>query len=344
MSAAGGSLSRPGVDALAGEWRRPHNDLQQQEVGGGHKAIHDDATAAEAGFAAAPIHGTVHWSQFTPLLLQAFGPAWFETGSISVHFANIVGHLQPVRAFVGRPVAGKAAQQVDIWMEHMDGRVVLEGTAGVGLKPGEATTMVQSKIAGIKPVKGNLVLVRHPVGTTSLNEETAKIEHDSRIGPLFPFTLKKKLEIITEFHPWFTKEGGSKSPWGRAVLPPESLNQIMLGMCGTKVGARWPAVEADRWLHQAMAGRTPVGFFGGCEVIIHSGPVFVDEEYKITRELVGKGEISKAEFRWMRTLLRDRSGKLVAEMTLQDMMLKSSVKGYKELRARSDAGGAEAKL
>jgi len=83
----------------------------------------------------------------------------------------------------------------------------------------------------------------------------------------------------------------------------------------------------------------------GCEVLIHSGPVFAGEAYEITRELIGKGETPRAEFRWVRTVLRQPgSGKPVAEMLLQDMMLKSSFDGYKELRARSDAAGAAAKL
>eukprot|EP00971_Amphidinium_carterae_P098886 1955739-Amphidinium_carterae.1 len=60
-----------------------------------------------------------------------------------------VTHLEPVRAFMSKPKPGSAAQQsvqyerdvelldkVDIWMEHVDGRVVLEGTASAGLKPG----------------------------------------------------------------------------------------------------------------------------------------------------------------------------------------------------------------
>ena len=42
------SKSRPDVACLVGAWRRPPNDLQDQVVGGGHKAIHDDATAAKA--------------------------------------------------------------------------------------------------------------------------------------------------------------------------------------------------------------------------------------------------------------------------------------------------------
>jgi hypothetical protein len=42
--------------------------------------------------------------------------------------------------------------------------------------------------------------------------------------------------------------------------------------------------------------------------------------------------------------LRDKSGKLVAEMSLQNMMLKGSFEGYDALRAKSDAMGTKARL
>lgn len=285
----GQSISQPGRTCLAGEWRRPHNDLQDQKVGGGHKAIHDDATAAAIGFGAAPIHGTVHWSQFTPLLLEAFGPAWFETGSISVHFKTPVSHLQPVRAFAAMPASGTctpteaggaaAPLQLDIWMEHMDGRVVLQGTASVGARStvfataaaAHPPTMAARKIAGIKPVVGELLFVRAPVGTKSTNVETARIDFDREIGPLFPFTLNQKLKIITEYHPWFSEEQGWSSPWGKAILPPEALNAIMLGFCGTTESPQWPNhPDEDDWFNEAADGATPVGLFGGCEVIMHN--------------------------------------------------------------------------
>ncbi len=84
------SKACPNKPHLSGEWRRPHNDLQHQVVGGGHKAIHDEETARQVGFAKAPIHGAVYWSQFAPLFLQAFGHSWFESGSVSVHFITPV--------------------------------------------------------------------------------------------------------------------------------------------------------------------------------------------------------------------------------------------------------------
>ena len=353
------SVSQPDRECMAGEWRRPHNDLQQQNVGGGHKAIHDDETAARIGFGAAPIHGTVHWSQFTPLLLEAFGPAWFETGSISVHFKTPVSHQQPVRAFAALPdgFAGSGGggsgrgvvatrQQIDIWMEHLDGRVVLVGTASAGLKPGEMVTMASGRIAACRPVAGELLFVRHPIGTRSVNVEPARIGFGGRgIGPLFPFTLEEKLACITEYHPWFDKQqgqGAHASPWGRPVLPPECLNAVMLSLAGTNVPTAWPERPQDAWLDEAMGGDTPVGLFGGCEVLMHNGPVFAGEQYECTKELVAKGETPKTEFEWIRTVLREPAagsggGRIIAEMTLQSMKLKGSFDGYEALRTKSDA-------
>ena len=36
-------------DMIIGRVCRPHNDLMHQVVGGGHKAIHDEETAAAVG-------------------------------------------------------------------------------------------------------------------------------------------------------------------------------------------------------------------------------------------------------------------------------------------------------
>lgn len=62
------------------------------------------------------------------LFLAGFGPEWFETGSVSVHFVNPVSHLVPVKAFMSKPKpkSGVQAESCDIWMEFEDGRVVFE--------------------------------------------------------------------------------------------------------------------------------------------------------------------------------------------------------------------------
>ena len=39
-----------------------------------------------------------------------------------LHKAQLkVGHRQPVRAFIAKPDPSKSAQQLDVWMEHLDG-------------------------------------------------------------------------------------------------------------------------------------------------------------------------------------------------------------------------------
>ena len=48
--------------------------------------IHDDATAQKLGFRGGTIAGSIHMDQFPPVLVEAFGPAWFETGSLSLAF------------------------------------------------------------------------------------------------------------------------------------------------------------------------------------------------------------------------------------------------------------------
>lgn len=225
-------------------------------------------------------------------------------------------------------------------MELQDGDVVFEGTASVGLKPDQIETMAKSKILKIKPYVGELVFVRHAVGTRSRNVETARIDFHETIGPLFPFTLAAKLEYITEWHPWFAlSQQGSSSPWGRPILPPEMWNALMLGYCGTTKGPEWPALlphNKDARLTTLIGGHMPVALFGGCEVILHKGPIFEAETYEIIRILIAKGETPKTEFSWVRTILKHH-GVIVAEMTLQTMYLKASVEGYDKLRAMVNA-------
>ena len=64
---------------ITGPVHRPRN-LAAHIVG----SIHDDETATALGFRGGTVAGSVHMDQFPPLLLQAFGQGWIETGSLSV--------------------------------------------------------------------------------------------------------------------------------------------------------------------------------------------------------------------------------------------------------------------
>lgn len=313
---------------IVGPVCKPHNDLMKQDVGSDHKAIHDDETARAAGFAAAPIHGTVHWSQLTPLLLEAFGTRWFEHGSVSVHFRNTVGHLEPVRAFVGQPAPGQT--QVRIWMEKEDpARTrVFDGTASCDAHDTAGPSMVQQRIMAVKPLATPPALMRFNIGERSKRESDIRIEFGTKIGKLFPYTVEEKNRIITEPHPWFTQESGHTSPWGRAVLSPELLNAIMF----------YTSYRAH-WQQGGRLDTRPVGMFGGCEARMINGPVFVGESYDLDREVVAIGETPKTEYVWTRTrLYAPGTDTVVATMDLQQMSLKATLPSYADERAAIATG------
>ena len=324
MNAGDGVRTVDGV--LVGPVRRPYNDLMTQAVGGGHKAIHDEETAAGLGFdGGAPIHGTTHWSQFTPLLLSAFGHEWFESGTLSSFFLTPVAHREPVVAFMRCPAPGQ--RSVDCWMEKADGAKVFAGTAAIG--PTE-DTVVQRRLAPARaglPPRTRLVLARFALGETSARETGCRIDFGSEIGPLFPYTLEQKNAIITEPHPWFERGGGG-SPWGRAVLAPEMLNALCFH---TSHNARFSG--------GGHADPAAVGLFGACEVTIVDGPVSPGVDYDVEREIVGLGETKGTEFYWVKTtLFRPGTDAVVAVMYLQQLLLKRSYPGYEQKRAAAEAG------
>lgn len=93
---------------LCGPLREPKQMLADQEYSG-HSSIHDDSMAEKLGFQAGPIEGPTHFSQFTPLLAEIWGKAWFERGCFSAHFQNMVVEGEQVRAFVERAAPGGQA-------------------------------------------------------------------------------------------------------------------------------------------------------------------------------------------------------------------------------------------
>ena len=50
---------------------------------------------------------------------------------------------------------------------------------------------------------------------------------DQTMGALYPFTLKDKLQRVTEACDRWTLEGALRSPWGRPVLPLEMVSVLL---------------------------------------------------------------------------------------------------------------------
>lgn len=294
---------------LCGALRQPRQMLADQKYDG-HKSIHDDAMAEGLGLRAGPIEGPTHFSQFDPLLFQLFGAAWFETGCISAHYQTMVVEGESVRAFVEVPAPG--ATFVRIHAEKADGTPVLTGSASVGesAQPHE----LEQRMAKLRPPTGLVINRDLKVGQRGAVPETIRMGFDQHMGDHYPFTLADKLAVITEPCAWYTPEGGATSPWGRPIIPTEMVS-VLLGstIADAQLGGRKPAV----------------GLFAGQQIRRIAGPLFVDQDYELEREIVALSESARTESVWVLTKVYEAgTRKLVAEMILNGATMKASYPHY----------------
>jgi hypothetical protein len=179
--------------SLVGPLRKPRQMLGDQEYGG-HASIHDDEMAEKLGFRAGPIEGPTHFSLFPPLLEKIWGRAWFEQGCISSHYLNMVVEGEEVRAFAEIPAEG--ANSTRVWAEKADGTPVLEASASLGQHAGP--TLLEQRMAALRPPGRLLILEDLHVGMTGVADERVRMDPDQHMGNLYPFSLNQKLAAITE--------------------------------------------------------------------------------------------------------------------------------------------------
>ena len=290
---------------LTGPWRSPAQMLAEQDVGG-HASVHDGATAASVGLAGAPIEAPTHFSQIDPLAVAVWGRDWFERGCVSCHFRTMVVEGEQVQA----SLTGTGDRSARVEARKPDGTPVLVGTASVG--PDDPETELERRLAQ-RGDPGELFIVDElRVGMRSDGRSPVSVTHADRNGPGYPFSLAEKLERITEPHPWYTPEGGARSPWGRAILPME-----MISVMSAKAGAPWPV-------------RGPaLGLFLDLEIRLVEGPVFVGQDYAVDCEIVGLGQSRRTESYWTRTTLTDAATDQVAAVVLlHSGVFKQSYAGY----------------
>jgi len=292
---------------LSGPLRAPHQMLADQEYGG-HSSIHDDAMAEKLGFRAGPIEGPTHFSLFPPLLEKIWGQAWYERGCLSSHYLNMVVEGEEVRAFAEMPAAG--ATRTRVWAEKADGTPVLEASASLGPDHGE--TLLEGRMAALRPAGELLILADLHVGMKGAEDELVRMEPDQNMGKLYPFSLNQKLAVITENSPWYSD--GAASPWGRAIIPLEMVSVLAeYSSHAAKFPVKGPAV----------------GLFADQEIRMIKGPLFVGETYLIRREIAALAQSKRTESYWVRTRIFDASGETqLAEMLLNHATLKDSYAGY----------------
>jgi hypothetical protein len=295
--------------ALCGPLRQPRQMLQEQEYGG-HASIHDDAMAEKLGFRAGPIEGPTHFSLFPPLMEKIWGQAWYERGCISSHYLNMVVEGESVRAFVELPKDGATTTRA--WAEKADGTPVLEASVSLGEDSGP--TLLEQRMAALRPPGKLLILEDLKVGMTGARDERVRMDPDQNMGALYPFSLNQKLAAITENSPWYSDP--KASPWGRAIIPLEMISVL----------AEYSSREA-----QFPVKGPAVGLFADQQIRLIDGPLFVGEEYVLRREIVALAESKRTESYWVKTSIFDATGaRLVGEMLLNHASLKHSYAGYAE--------------
>jgi hypothetical protein len=110
---------------------------------------------------------------------------------------------------------------------------------------------------------------------------------------------------ITEPLDWYT----GPSPWGGPIAAPSAVVDLLYA----------------RLLDEAKASMgSHVGLFGAIEIRFRSGPVLLDNRYRITGEVVAVSETPKTEVLWFDSRAQDASGKLIADMRMMLRQLKQS--------------------
>jgi hypothetical protein len=256
-------------------------------------SIHDDATAAPLGFRGGTVAGSVHLELFPPLLIEAFGPRWFERGTLSMYFRNATVDQELVRAFVEVPQTGGRDAQVAVSIERDDGLLVGEGTSSVG-EPDDCTALGQRDLQPFPP--GELRILAGVVPNDTLGE------HE---GCVTMAQQQERRPVITDPLDWYW----GASPWGGPVLTP--YTEVSLLYAG-------PALELGSRLESA------VGLFSAIELRHFNGPLLADATYCVTGTILAVGQSPKTEYVWFDSEARDQDGSLVGGMRMQLRWMKAS--------------------
>jgi len=282
-------------DVWQGPVRMPRNSAQHQKG-----SIHDDATAQKLGFRGGTVAGSLHMEQFPPLLTHLFGPAWWETGSLSLYFRYATTDLEPVQCFAVAPprLQNGGTQRTEVWMEHAKlGAAVPErvadGTASVGAP--DCASALRQRVA-LVPEAGELRILAGLAAQTTCESIPTRVPATA---------LAERLAVITE--PLAEYTDGSR--WGRPALPPSLM------------------VRAMRAVEPALLARTGpvVGLFGAIEVQHFGGPLFAETDYLARGRIMAVSDTPKTEYFWYETILTDPAeGRPVASMLMMLRFMKAS--------------------
>lgn len=252
-------------------------------------SIHDPDRAKALGFRGAAVGGNLHLDIFAPLLVEAYGRTWFETGALSVYFLNIVISGERVQAVVERPAPPGAQTRILARDPQTPALRICEGTASLGdhSRSELATRDLRTcNASGLRLLKG--VTAGHTLGgaemTLTLEEQQALIAGGVNNEPMN----------------WYR----GASPWGGPIASVGGTAALMY---------RLLTGDGVRHRHDRISphiGDAP-GMFGAFEVAYLRGPVFLDRPYRVEGRVVGVGESPKTEYLWWDATASDEAGVVV---------------------------------
>jgi hypothetical protein len=272
---------------ITGEYRGSRNAANHE--GGG---LHLDENAVKLGFArGGAVAGSIHLDLFSPLVLEAFGKEWFETGSLSMRYKTPTVDGDLVRGHI----EGDGPQR-RAWIERDDGTLIGQGTASVGLDPASALR--------------SLDVHEHALATPRILEGVAPGDDlPTVIRHISGERQRRLLEqgLVTEVLDLHRGDG--------AVVVPQSFVHELHQAATAHLD---PLVESNGGA---------LGMFGALEFANVHGPLTVDRDYEMRTRIHAIGESPKTEHAWFEVQAFD--GPIhVATLFMQQRWLKGSSPRY----------------
>lgn len=268
-------------DQITGPFRAPHNGFQAAPG-----SIHNDEVASKLGFKGGTVPGSVHMDQFGPMLLELYGEGWFETGNISLHFAQATVDKEEVQAVVhsGQPRAR-------LQMFNRSGQQVCVGTASAEARdPGSEVTRRMAEQTEADPATLRIYAdIKVGDTTADIPMKVSRESYDASLG-----RITERLAIYDD----------------KGVLSPAHIIRL---------------AHMSRPFVLAKSKQPYVGLFGALEVRQLAGPVLVDRDYVGRTTMRKITESPRTENVWYDVDIADReTGKDVASVTFMIRAMKAS--------------------
>ena len=276
---------------ITGPFRESRNAANTTDGG-----MHHDDTARANGFRGGAVAGSIHLDLFPPRLLEAFGPAWYERGSLSIGYVNHTIDREPVRAHLEDVDADGQARA---WVEREDGMLVAEGTASAGAPSVGVVSALRardlSRFSTTAPVLLAGVAAGDALGPTVVHVDGGR---------------QQRLlddDLCTEPLDWYR----SSSPWGGPIALPQHVVHTLF------------RVGEDHCNAAVAANGGALGMFGAIEIENVSGPLLLDRDYTVAGTVLAVGDSPKTEYAWFELTASD-GDQPVTRLFMQLRFVKSS--------------------